>query len=68
MLTERGYLKSRFLDNKLCVAILLAYAKDLRDRGKVLDAIRERLGLSSGPLGSIGHWLGSLLHGDPGIS
>ena len=33
--TERGYLKSRFLDDKLCVAILIAYAKDLRDRGVV---------------------------------
>ena len=33
--TERGYLKSRFLDDKLCVAILIAHAKDLRDRGVV---------------------------------
>ena len=31
--TERGYLKSRFLDDKLCAAILLGYAKDLKDRG-----------------------------------
>ncbi len=31
--TERGYLKSRFLDDKLCAAILLGYAKDLKARG-----------------------------------
>lgn len=30
--TERGYIKSRFLDDKLCAAIVLGYAKDLKDR------------------------------------
>lgn len=30
--TESGYIKSRFLDDKLSAAILLAYAKELRDR------------------------------------
>lgn len=32
-ITDRGYLKSRFLDDKLCVSIMIAYAKDLKDRG-----------------------------------
>ena len=33
-LTESGYLKSRFLDDKLSVGILLGLAKCLRDEGK----------------------------------
>ena len=31
--TESGYIKSRFLDDKLSAAILLACAKELKDRG-----------------------------------
>ena len=31
--TEAGFLKSRFLDDKLCVGILLGFAKYLRDSG-----------------------------------
>lgn len=31
--TESGYIKSRFLDDKLSAAILLAYAKELKDTG-----------------------------------
>ncbi len=30
--TESGYIKSRFLDDKLSAAMLLAYAKELKDR------------------------------------
>lgn len=33
-ITESGYIKSRFLDDKLSVAILLAYAKMLKDENK----------------------------------
>ena len=33
VLTESGYLKSRFIDDKGCSAILLAYAKHLKDTG-----------------------------------
>ena len=32
--TESGYIKSRFLDDKLSVAILLGFAKFLRDTGR----------------------------------
>ncbi len=32
-ITESGYIKSRFLDDKLSVAILLGYAKYLKDEG-----------------------------------
>lgn len=32
--TASGYIKSRFLDDKLSVGILIAYAKYLKDRGK----------------------------------
>ncbi|MCR4804388.1 MAG: M42 family metallopeptidase [Clostridia bacterium] len=32
--TESGYIKSRFLDDKLCCGVLLAYAKYLKDSGK----------------------------------
>ena len=35
--TESGFLKSRFLDDKLSVAILLAYAKELRETGAKLS-------------------------------
>lgn len=34
--TESGYIKSRFLDDKLSVAILLGLARDIRDRKVVL--------------------------------
>ena len=33
--TEKGYIKSRFLDDKLSVGILLGYAKYLKDEGVV---------------------------------
>lgn len=33
-ITESGYIKSRFLDDKLSAAILLGYAKYLKDTGK----------------------------------
>ena len=33
-ITESGYIKSRFLDDKLSVGILLGYAKYLKDTGK----------------------------------
>ncbi len=35
VVTESGYIKSRFLDDKLSAAILLAYAKELKDRNAV---------------------------------
>lgn len=35
--TETGYIKSRFLDDKLSAAILMGYAKYLKDTGKVPD-------------------------------
>ena len=31
--TDSGYIKSRFLDDKFSAAILLAYAKELKDKG-----------------------------------
>ena len=34
--TESGYIKSRFLDDKLCVGILMAFAKYLKDTGAEL--------------------------------
>lgn len=34
-LTESGYIKSRFLDDKLSVGILLGFAKYMKDEGKV---------------------------------
>lgn len=34
-ITEKGYIKSRFLDDKLSVGILLGYAKYLKDEGVV---------------------------------
>lgn len=36
-MTETGYIKSRFLDDKLSAAILMGYAKYLKDTGKVPD-------------------------------
>ena len=36
-ITERGYIKSRFLDDKLSVGILLGYAKYLKDNNVELD-------------------------------
>ena len=32
-MTDSGYIKSRFLDDKFSAAILLAYAKELKDKG-----------------------------------
>ncbi len=34
VITDNGYIKSRFLDDKLSVAILLAYAKRLKDENR----------------------------------
>ena len=34
--TESGYIKSRFLDDKLCVGILIAFAKYIKDTGAQL--------------------------------
>ena len=34
VITETGYIKSRFLDDKLSAAMLLAYAKELKDSGR----------------------------------
>lgn len=36
-ITEKGYIKSRFLDDKLSVGILLGYAKYLKDENIVTD-------------------------------
>ena len=54
--------------NDPALTILRATSAEREATPEVLDAIRERLGLRSGPVGSIGHWLGGLLHGDPGVS
>lgn len=35
VITESGYIKSRFLDDKLSAAILLTYAKSLKESGKM---------------------------------
>ena len=35
VITKSGYIKSRFLDDKLSAAILLAYAKELKESGAV---------------------------------
>ena len=37
IVTKSGYIKSRFLDDKLSVGILLAYAKYLKEEKKTLD-------------------------------
>ncbi|MBO4807984.1 MAG: M42 family metallopeptidase [Lachnospiraceae bacterium] len=37
VVTKSGYIKSRFLDDKLSVGILLAYAKYLKEENKTLD-------------------------------
>lgn len=37
VITESGFIKSRFLDDKLSVAILLGYAKRLKDTGSKLN-------------------------------
>lgn len=37
-ITESGFIKSRFLDDKLSAAILLGYAKRLKDANKALRA------------------------------
>ena len=42
-LTESGYIKSRFLDDKLSVGILLGFAKYLRDSGKTPSRHRYSL-------------------------
>lgn len=36
VVTESGYIKSRFLDDKLSAAILLAYAKELKEKNATL--------------------------------
>jgi len=37
VITESGYIKSRFLDDKLCSALLLGYAKRLKEEGIIPD-------------------------------
>lgn len=37
VVTESGYIKSRFLDDKLSAAILLAFAKELKEQGAALN-------------------------------
>ncbi|MDU0347899.1 ABC transporter permease subunit [Actinomyces sp. MRS3W] len=54
--------------NDPALTILRATSAEREATPEVLDAIRERLGLGVGPLGSIAHWLGGLLHGDLGTS
>ena len=58
VITGSGTIKSRFLDDKLCVAILLAYLKEVRDRGAALKrkiylhfSVQEEVGYgASSPL------------------
>ncbi len=50
------------------LTILRATSAEREATPEVLEAIRERLGLSGGPAGVIGHWLSGLLHGDLGTS
>ena len=54
--------------NDPALTILRASSAEREATPEVLDAIRERLGLTGGPLGSIGHWVGGLLRGDLGSS
>ncbi len=50
------------------LSILRARAGDQNPTPEALDAIREQLGLAMGPLETLGHWVGGLLHGDAGTS
>ena len=54
--------------NDPALTILRATSAEREATPEVLDAIRERLGLDAGPVGSIRHWLSGLIHGDPGVS
>ena len=54
--------------NDPALTILRATSAEREATPEVLDAIRERLGLNAGPVGSIRHWLSGLIHGDPGVS
>ena len=49
-------------------SILRARMGDQNPTPETLAAIREQLGLASGPWEHLGHWLGGLLHGDLGTS
>lgn len=46
IVTESGFIKSRFLDDKLCAAVLLAYAKYLKEEG-ITPARRVYIGFTS---------------------
>ncbi|WP_243106739.1 ABC transporter permease subunit [Actinomyces lilanjuaniae] len=54
--------------NDPALTILRATSDEREPTPEALEAIRERLGLGDGPLGSIGHWLGGVLRGDLGTS
>lgn len=49
-------------------SILRARMGDQNPTPETLAAIREQLGLASGPWEHLRHWLGGLLHGDLGTS
>ena len=46
MVTESGFIKSRFLDDKLCAAVLLGYAKYLKEEG-ITPKRRVHIGFTS---------------------
>ncbi len=54
--------------NDPALTILRAGSAEREATPEVLEAIRERLGLGAGPLGSLRHWLGGLVRGDLGSS
>ena len=54
--------------NDPALTILRATSAEREATPEVLAAIRERLGLDQGPVGTIGHWLAGLARGDLGTS
>jgi len=46
VITESGFIKSRFLDDKLCAAVLLGYAKYLKEEG-ITPKRRVHIGFTS---------------------
>lgn len=54
--------------NDPAMTILRATSAEREPTPEVLEAIRERLGLTGGPLHVIGHWLSGLAHGSLGTS
>lgn len=53
--TQSGYIKSRFLDDKLSVAMLLAYAADIAQRSKNGDVLKRRVVLHITVYEEVGH-------------